>query len=635
MEFHHRGYESTNPRIRPAEGYGIDRSPELPEQVDVLIAGTGPAGVLLAAQLSWFPELNVRIIERRPQRLEIGQADGIQARSVETFEAFGFADEIINEAYQITETAFWKPNPEKPEEIVRTTRTPDDPADLSEYPHLVVNQARVLDYFIEAAQRAPGRIEPDYGIEFLDLEIDQDAEYPVLARLRHTAGPKEGQEFEVRAKYVVGGDGARSRVRKSIGHQLLGDAAMHAWGVLDVVATTDFPDIRLKSIIQSHDGGNILLIPREGGHLFRVYVDLGETPEGDGGRVRQTPIEEIIARANTILSPYSIDVKHIAWSSVYEVAHRLTDGFDDVPEAERGERTPRVFIMGDACHTHSAKAGQGMNTSMQDGFNLGWKLAHVLTGRASEALLRSYGDERRVTSQNLIDFDKEWSTLMATPADELPDPSALEEFYVQGLEFSNGFKTEYAPSLITAGTEHQALAPGFPVGRRFASAKTVRRSDSNVVHIGHLHRADGRWRIYAFADADHSRFDAFGHWLGESPESPVVRYTRPGGDADEFFDVKAIYPDEYRELDPAAVPEVFLPQKAPFGLVDTNKVFGQGEVDKQRVDIFAERGIGRDGAVVVVRPDQYVAAVLPLTATDELAAFFDGVLLPAGERDIS
>ncbi len=629
MDFHHRGYQSADPRVQPAAGYGVNRSLEVPDEVDVFIAGAGPAGVLLAAQLSWFPDLNVRIIERRPQRLQIGQADGIQARSVETFEAFGFADEIIGEAYQITETAFWKPNPGNPAEIVRATRTPDDVADLSEYPHLVVNQARVLDYFIEAGRRAPGRVEPDYGIEFLGLDIDRTETYPVLVHLRHTSGAEQGKEFTVRAKYVVGGDGARSSVRKALGHQLRGDAAMHAWGVLDVVATTDFPDIRLKSIIQSHDGGNILLIPREGGYLFRVYVDLGETPDGDDGKIRLTPVDEIIAQANSILSPYSIDVKAVAWSSVYEVAHRLTDGFDDVPEKERDSKTPRVFIMGDACHTHSAKAGQGMNTSMQDGFNLGWKLGHVLTGRAGEELLRTYGDERLVTSQNLIDFDKAWSTLMATPADELTDPAAVESFYVQGAEFSNGFKTEYTPSLVTSDTTHQALATGYPVGRRFRSAKTIRRSDSNVVHLGHLQTADGRWRIHAFADADHTLLGAFGAWLGESPESPVVKYTRPGGDDDEFFDVKVIYPDVYRDLDPATVPKVFTPWKAPYGLVDTNKVFGQGEVDKQKVDIFAERGIGPDGAVVIVRPDQYVAAVFPLTGTKELAAFFDGVLRTA------
>ena len=107
---------------------GIDRPDELPDDVDVLIVGTGPAGMITAAQLSQFPDVTTRIIDRRGGRLVIGQADGIQARSVETFQAFGFADRIIAEAYRITEMCFWKPDPADPSRIIRTgahRRRPD------------------------------------------------------------------------------------------------------------------------------------------------------------------------------------------------------------------------------------------------------------------------------------------------------------------------------------------------------------------------------------------------------------------------------------------------------------------------------------------------------------------------------
>ena len=124
MLFHDHGYVSTDPRIKPAAGYGLDRAEELPDEMDVLIVGTGPAGMLTAAQLSVFPSINTRIIERRDGRLRIGQADGIQARSVETFQAFGFAEEIMREGYHITEMAFWNPDPENPENIIRTALGP-------------------------------------------------------------------------------------------------------------------------------------------------------------------------------------------------------------------------------------------------------------------------------------------------------------------------------------------------------------------------------------------------------------------------------------------------------------------------------------------------------------------------------
>jgi phenol 2-monooxygenase len=571
MQFHHEGYTSGDPRILPVAGTGIDRPAELPDAVDVLIVGAGPAGMVAAAALSRFPDVTTRIIDKRTGRLEIGQADGIQSRSVETFQAFGFADRIVEEAFVQTEMVFWKPDPAAPENIVRTSRVPDDPSGVSEFPHLLVNQARVLDYFAEFAANAPTRTTVDYGWEFEGLDVHDDH---VLVHLNGK---------DVRARYVVGADGARSGVRHAIGLSLDGDQANHAWGVMDVLAVTDFPDIRLKAAIQSQAEGQILLIPREGGHLFRMYVDLGEA----GPDVRETTIEQVIARAQKILAPYTLEVKHVAWNSVYEVGHRLTSRFDD-------SDSPRVFIAGDACHTHSAKAGQGMNVSMQDGWNIGWKLGHVLSGRAPEALLATYSAERQVIAQNLIDFDREWSTIMATRPEDLPDPGYMEEFYQRTLEFPAGFMTQYPPSMIVGSAEHQALATGFPIGKRFHSAPVVRVCDATPQHLGHLHTADGRWRIYVFGDC-------------------------PGFDLEhpEWFDVKLILPRPYTEISLQDVDSVFRPKVGPFELFDDENVFA---VDPE-VDIFAERGISPEGAIVVVRPDQYVAHVLPVSATDELTWF--------------
>lgn len=620
MQFHHHGYVSTDPRIQEPAGAGIDRPDDLPGQVDVLIVGTGPAGMITAAQLSQFPGITTRIVERRGGRLAIGQADGIQARSVETFQAFGFAERIIAEAYRITEMAFWKADPADPRRIIRTARTDDDPTGISEFPHLIVNQARVLDYFAEVMANSPTRMKPDYGYEFRGLEV-REGEYPVTVTLAHTTGEREGQERIVSAKYVVGADGARSGVRHAIGCTMAGDQAFHAWGVMDVLAVTDFPDIRTKCAIQS-EAGSILHIPREGGYLFRMYVDLGEIAADNKGAIRSTTIQEIIAKANDILHPYTLDVKNVAWHSVYEVAHRLTDRFDDVLPEDLGARTPRVFITGDACHTHSAKAGQGMNVSMQDGFNLGWKLAHVLDGRAPETLLSTYSAERQVVAKNLIEFDKEWSTLMARKPEELHDPAELETFYTSTAEFPAGFMTQYAPSMLIGEATHEALAVGFPLGKRFKSAPVVRVADANPVQLGHHHRADGRWRLYAFADSSApggaSAVADWADWLRTSPDSPLVVHTPKGADIDSVFDVKVIYQQGHTEVDIARVPQTFLPRVGPFDLIDYEKVYATDALH----DIFDLRGIDRRGAVVVVRPDQYVANVLPLSATGELAAFF-------------
>ncbi|HXF02741.1 MAG TPA: FAD-binding monooxygenase, partial [Arthrobacter sp.] len=590
MQFHHHGYVSGDPRVKPAAGVGIDRPEELPDEVDVLIVGSGPAGMLAAAQLAQFPNITTRLVERRDGRLVLGQADGIQARSVETFQAFGFAEQITAEAFWLTEMNFWRPDTENPRNIVRGGRAVDDEMGISEFPHLIVNQARVLDYFAEVAANSPSRLTPDYGWDFSTLEVTDEGDYPVKVTLVRSAGPDEGTERIVHAKYVVGCDGARSKVRASIGSTLAGDSANHAWGVMDVLANTDFPDIRTKCAIQSHDGGSILLIPREGGYLFRMYVDLGEVPEDDNGKIRQTSIEQIIAKANEIMTPYTVDVRSVAWHSVYEVGHRLTDRFDDLLPEDVGTRTPRVFITGDACHTHSAKAGQGMNVSMQDGFNIAWKLGHVLEGRSPESLLSTYSAERQVVAKNLIDFDKEWSTMMAKKPEEFNDPSELEDFYVRTAEFPAGFMTEYTSSMLTAEAKHQDLAAGFPVGKRFKSAKVSRVCDTNPLHLGHLAEADGRWRIYVFADQAKAGESAavanLGEWLATAQDSPLAA-TPEGADLDAWFDVKVVYQQNHEDVDINAVPAVFKPQVGPFQLTNLEKVFGTAKDE----DIFDVRGL--------------------------------------------
>ncbi|GAA1860362.1 FAD-dependent monooxygenase [Myceligenerans crystallogenes] len=637
MQFHHHGYVSGDPRVQDAAGTGLGRPRELPDETDVLIVGSGPAGMLLAAQLSQFPQVGTRIIERREGRLARGQADGIQPRSVETFQAFGFAERIIAEAYNIAYMNFWGPDPANPGDIIRTTRTEDYALKISEFPHLIVNQARVLDYFAEAAAHGPGRVVPDYGVEFVGLTVHDDGEYPVEVRVHHTTGERAGTERTVRARYVAGCDGARSLVREAIGRQHVGQVAAHAWGVMDVLVNTDFPDWRTKCAINSA-AGNILLIPREGGYLSRVYVDLGEVPEGDHHEIRRTSLDQVIARANQILHPYSLDVREVAWHSIYEVGHRVTDKFDDAPAAapdEPGARPPRVFLAGDACHTHSAKAGQGMNVSMQDGFNLGWKLGHVLTGLSPASLLATYSAERHPVAQQLIDFDREWSSLMARKPGEITDPQELARYYLGTAEFPSGFMTQYGPSMIVADSPHAALAEGFPAGKRFKSSEVVRVCDGNVTHLGHHARADGRWRIYAFADAaapgEPSALTAWARWLA-SPDSPVMRYTPAGADVDAVFDVKVVYQQSYEEIDLNHVPAIFRPRTGPLALTDWEKVYAAGPTTWSPTDIFTERAIARTGAVVVVRPDQYVATILPLAATADLANFFTAIMRTPAQR---
>ncbi len=627
MQFYLNGYKPGDPHVLAAASGADSRAAGLPDTVDVLIVGSGPAGTVLAAQLSTFAAISTRLVERRGGPLELGQADGVACRTVEMFEAFGIGEKLVREAYWVNETVFWRPSPEDRSRIVRTGRIQDVEDGLSEFPHVIVNQARLQEYLLEYMRNSPTRLEPDYGVEFVRLEIESEGDYPARVALRNVVN---GSETSVRAKYVVGCDGARSLVRHSIGAEPCGDYANHAWGVMDMLAVTDFPDIRLKAAIQSAEEGNILLIPREGGYLVRLYVDLGDVDPNDRGALRQKyTAEKVIEIAQRVLHPYTLDVRDVVWFSVYEVGQRVTDRFDDVPAAQAGERLPRVFIAGDACHTHSAKAGQGMNVSMQDTFNLGWKLISVLEGRAGPELLRTYSVERHAIAQGLIEFDRQWSKIMASPPrdpkhPELAgvDPAKLQAYFVKSLRYTAGVATRYPPAtVLTAEPIHQNLAQGFTIGMRFHSAPVVRLADAKPMQLGHVARADGAWRIYAFADASTRRLRELADFLAESPGSPIRRFTPAGADIDSVIDVRAVFQQGHRELKVEELPAILLPRKGRFGLIDYEKAYSPDL--RNGPDIFVLRGIDRGmGAMVVVRPDQYVANVLPLDAHDELAAFF-------------
>ena len=632
MQFHRDGFQPGDPDIFPAAADAVRRPGDpLPPTVDVLIAGSGPAGLCLAAQLAGVPQIRTMLVEPKLGPMEKGQADGISVRSMEMFQAFGFAHKILRESVWINETTFWAPGAASP--LDRVARVQDVPDNTSEMPHVLLNQARVHDMFLDVMRNAPTRLVPDYGLKVAGLSVDPAATaYPVTVTLEHTAPGQEGRTSTVRANYVIGCDGARSNVRASIGGALHGDAAHQAWGVMDLLAVTDFPDWRMKSFVRSKDEGILMVLPREGGHLVRLYVELDNLGEDERVAERGMGAEDIIAKAQRIFQPFRLDVKEVVWWSIYEIGHRLTDKFDDVPADQIATRTPRVMLAGDACHTHSPKAGQGMNVSMGDTFNLGWKLIAVLTGRADAALLHSYSGERQAAAKGLVEFDHKWARVVGARAEDAATdglPRVAREF-VNNLPFTCGLTIQYPAGLLTGEATHQALAPGFDLGKRFHSAGVIRLADAKPMQLGHCVEADARFRLFLFAPAGDTgatggAVAGLCDWLQHDPQSPVLRHTAPGEDLDAVIDVRAVFQQHFRSLDFNAMPALLRPPVGRYGLRDYEKVFCADAKDFD--DIFEARGIDRaQGCLVVVRPDQYVAQVLPLTERAALTRYFGGFL---------
>ena len=632
MQFHLNGFEPGDPEIAdPCERYPESGAQgPVPGEVDVLIVGSGPSGLTLAAQLSAFPDIKACIVEQKPGRMLLGQADGIACRTMEMFHAFNFSERVLKEACWINETTFWKPDNKNPENIARSSWIQDVEDGLSEFPHVVLNQARVHDFYLDVMRRSAAKMEPYYARRVVSVQPAKPGRERAIVRLERLDSAHQGQTETVSARYVVGCDGARSTVRTSIGRELRGDSANHAWGVMDVLAVTNFPDIRCKSLIQSAHEGSILIIPREGGYLVRFYVEIANLDVGERVASRNITLDDMIAKARRILNPFTLEVKEVAWWSVYEIGQRLADKFDDVPEEEVATRLPSVFITGDACHTHSPKAGQGMNVSMQDAFNLGWKLIAVLHKRCAPSLLHSYSAERRAVAKELIDFDREWAALLATTHGDGADPAKTQEYFMRHGRYTAGTATHYRPSILTGAPDYQHLAEGFVIGKRFHSAPVIRLADGKPLHLGHVVKADVRFRVFAFAGAGDPVAFAIRRlcdFLAGSAASPVRKYTRSGDDIDAVIDVRAVFQQAHRELVIEAMPPMLLPSKGKYGLHDYEKMFCPDLKGGQ--DIFAMRGIDRQaGCMVVVRPDQYVAHVLPLDGYRQLSSYFDGFMLP-------
>jgi phenol 2-monooxygenase len=637
MQFHLNGFKPGNYQVPDAVRKPYPNPPieGLPAEVDVLIIGTGPAGLTMARQMSEFADIKTCIVDMAPGPLLFGRADGISCRTIEIMEAFNSSEMVVKETYKLKQNTFWEPDAANPKNIKRTHKIADARIGLSEFTHGIVNQARLHEILIDGMANALANLRPHYGRELVDMEIDdsvtQDLDaHPITATFKRTDDAGNDKVETVKARFVVGSDGARSRVRKSLNIPLEGDSANKAWGVMDILLNTDFPDIRVKSFIQSKDHGAVMTIPREGGYLIRFYVELDMIDKDTRASDMNLTEKDLIAKAQKVFHPYTLDVKEVAWWSIYSVGQRLADRFDNRPTDSSDDIMPRAFVSGDACHTHSPKGGWGLNTSLPDTFNLGWKLAAVLKGQSDPKLLATYTTERHKVAQQLINADKELSKLVATrpttgdaSGESEVDTAKIEAFMKRQSGFVSGTSIEYFPSYICTGQENQHLANGYKIGQRFHSAEAIRVADGANQHLGHLVKADGRWRIFLFGgDQDPTQASSaaykFVDFLANDASSPVQKYTPKDADIDAVIDTYAVF--QQQGLSMHDLHGYLWPAKGKYGLRDYEKVFHTQDDN----DVYDLRAVNRkEGCVVIVRPDQHIASILPVSAHAELSNFFD------------
>ncbi|KAG2042757.1 FAD binding domain-containing protein [Suillus americanus] len=597
-------------------------------RVDVLIIGAGPSGLMCANALAGAG-VDFRIIDNRPVGVAAGQADGIQPRTIEVLQSYGLADSLLKDGAQMYLCAFYNPGPDGG--IQRTGRAPDVTAPSARYPFkITIDQGSIESLFIESL-KSQG-ISVDRPIAPSSLEISQDPEelldpssYPVKVVLDHILPSDTTPEQEiVHAKFVLGADGAHSWVRKTLGFSMDGEQTDYIWGVIDFVPDTDFPDIRNRAAIHSLNG-SCMIIPREGDKV-RFYLQMSDKDvmDPETGKIdkRKVTAENLINTARKTFYPYIVNQpKEVDWCSIYIIGQRVASNFS---------KHERVFIAGDACHTHSPKAGQGMNASMNDTHNLAWKLAQVLRGRADISLLKTYELERQKYAQDLINFDREFSALFSgKPRTSENQEGVTHEQFLRAFQASGGFSSgigvHYTPSAIV-DTIHQGCAPNIIIGERMLPQIFVRAADARPVDIQDMLPADTRFKLLLFVGLLTSEQLANVRRLAEELQLPTSFLQKYGysaqGNVQSMFDIISITAGHKDDVNFLDLPPTFRTHWSKVLIDDTDVTgrLGGGAYPRFGID---ETEI----TMVVVRPDGYVGMIAPSTALESMDKYFGSFLI--------
>jgi 2-polyprenyl-6-methoxyphenol hydroxylase-like FAD-dependent oxidoreductase len=339
-------------------------------EIDVLVVGAGPTGLMLANQLA-RRGLRPLIIDRHAGPARETRALGVQARTLEIYEKLGIAARALELGKRATGANMWA-------EGRHAARVPlgDIGRGLSPYPFLLILGQDDNERLLGEALRAQG-IEVQWNTELVAL-----AQEP--GQVRATLKQADGSTREVEARWVAGCDGAHSAVRHLNGIGFPGAPYEQVFFVADTVVTGSMAPGELN-IYLWRDGFH-LLFPMRGEDHWRL---VGIVPAGLRARGAVT-FEDVLPSLSREAGALSFRACH--WFSTYRIHHRRAERF----------RRDRCFLLGDAAHIHSPVGAQGMNTGLQDAYNLAWKLALVAAGRAHERLLESYEAERLPVAERLL-----------------------------------------------------------------------------------------------------------------------------------------------------------------------------------------------------------------------------------------
>ncbi|MCJ1433540.1 hypothetical protein MMC27_002903 [Xylographa pallens] len=608
--------------------------PNSPEDVavDVLIVGAGPAGFMAAVTLARYG-VDFRIIDQRAERIQTGHAGGVQPRTLEVLETLDLQYALDCHGNHVCEAAFW--GIDSSGNLGRTHVGPEV-VHATPYPYILAVPQQETEKALDQDLNARSHV-VDRPTQLLHFEYTNDTQYPIKALVKNKFS--NATSF-YRCKYLVGSDGAGSVTCRVLDIPAESSSKDDVWVVADMELESDFPDVRRRSMIRSRYGA-IMIIPNAGGGN-RVYTQLSPKELSDlaamdkpqymrpGKRLMATDWKDLAlfnilkTRLKENLSPYTGNIKKILWISQYRVKQGIIEDFSD---------HNRAFVVGDACHVHSPKAAQGLNISMMDSYNLTWKLALVLQGKMRPEILETYNAERRQIAQELIEFDTQYSHIFGKK-EFLDNNAEFHDVYEKAHGFTTGIGLQYHPnqlifSDVNTPINVTSLDP-LTLGKRFPPFTATRHIDGTPITILSEMPSFGRFHLIIFAGTTlHStRFETCAAYLG-SISSVLTRYSQGIAHAwasenirhanptntGRVIDLFVLHTESHHAVELAALPAPLPDWK--------HRVYA----DKQG-KTHEDNGVDPDiGAMVLVRPDGYVALVTGLEGGSQVTEFMDSFMV--------
>ena len=566
---------------------------------------------------------------------------GIQPRTQEVWQTLDLQYTLDSKGNHVSESSFWTVNPLGKLERTHVGR---ECIHATPFPWILAVPQRETEKAFDLSLNARGH-HVDRPTQLIHFSYTDDPDYPVHALVKHKF---TNITSKYRCKYLIGSDGASSVTRRLLGISSDSNDPDDIWVVADMELETDFPDQRRRSHIRT-PAGAMMMIPSAGG-LNRIYSQITPTELAELGGVDKTQLAKsdsilmttdwedtgllkiVKTRIKEVLRPYTGNIKRLHWISQYRIKQRIINEFYD---------GSRIFVMGDACHTHSPKAAQGLNISMMDAYNLTWKLALVLQGKLQPQILATYNAERLQIARELIGFDRKIANLYVKK--EVSDKNAeFHNEYYKAHGFTAGVGLQYSPNPlvnhhVTAPISPDSLEPLTP-GKRLLAPTVTRHIDGSTVNILDDMPSNGRFHLFIFAGnaLSHSRLAPLATYLS-SPSSILTRYSSPSNisknepwafenirrtnpqNAGRTVDLFLIHTDNYHDHDLAALPAPFPDWKY--------RVYAD-EGGKEHRDHGVDPSVG---AIALVRPDGYIGLVTDLDGGPALTEFMDQFMVVAKE----